>query len=192
MTQSPSSSPSLDQPLDGALGEVADQAVDRDAPALDHHPGLAGRHERDRVAGRLRGSPQLEGDRHLADRAVAADRQDHPLARRVPPARRPSPSARAAAGSRRSRVPRAAAAAANSGSSPMNVCRPERTSRPAAIASRMTVRHDCGSRPPVGAMPISSASGGGSMASASRASRRSGCRGPAGTRRRSDRPASNR
>ena len=35
----------LDQPLDGALGEVADEPVDRDAPALDHHPGLAGRHE---------------------------------------------------------------------------------------------------------------------------------------------------
>ena len=74
------------QPLDGALGEVADQAVDRDAPALDHHPGLAGRHERDRVAARLGGSPELEGDRHLADRAVAADGQDHPLARCVPPA----------------------------------------------------------------------------------------------------------
>ena len=35
----------LDQPLDGALDEVADDPVDRHAPALDHHPGLAGRDE---------------------------------------------------------------------------------------------------------------------------------------------------
>ena len=87
----------LDQPLDRALGEVADQPVDRHAPALDHHPGLAGRHERRLVAGRQGRAPQLERDRHLADRAVAADRQDHPLARPVPspdgrlhPVRRPA------------------------------------------------------------------------------------------------------
>ena len=35
----------FDEPLDGALGEVADEAVDGDPPALDHHAGLAGRHE---------------------------------------------------------------------------------------------------------------------------------------------------
>ena len=78
----------LDHPLDGALGEVADQPVDRDAPAVDHHPGLAGRHERRRAARRERRRPELEGDRHLADRAVGADGQDHPLARAVLPADR--------------------------------------------------------------------------------------------------------
>ena len=88
----------LDHPLDGALGEVADQPVDRDAPALDHHPGLAGRDER-RLAARLRPRPlrELQPDGHLADRAVRADGEDHPLARavaapdgRLRPRRRPA------------------------------------------------------------------------------------------------------
>ena len=49
----------LDQPLDGALREVADEPVHRHAPALDHHPGLTGRHERRPIspaAGRARRS----------------------------------------------------------------------------------------------------------------------------------------
>ena len=46
----------LDHPLDRALGEVADEAVDRGAPAVDHHPGLAGRDER-RPIGRPPGPP---------------------------------------------------------------------------------------------------------------------------------------
>ena len=71
----------LDEPFDRALREVADQAIDRDAPALDHHPGLAGRHEHRRLAGRDGRLAQLECDRHLADRAVRRDRQDHALAR---------------------------------------------------------------------------------------------------------------
>ena len=97
----------LDQPLDRALGEVADQPVDGDAPALDHHPGLAGRHEDGPVAGGQRRATQLERDRHLADRAVAADGQDHPLARAVAPAdRRLHPIRRASeVDDRRARVP---------------------------------------------------------------------------------------
>ena len=74
----------LDHPLDGALGEVGDKPVHRDAPALDHHPGLAGRHERGRVT-RLEGCPsQFECDGHLADRAVGPDGQDDALPRLVP------------------------------------------------------------------------------------------------------------
>ena len=112
------------------------------------------------VAGGQRRSAKLEGDRHLADRAVGPDRQDHPLARavaapdgRLHPLRRPAVVDDP-------RPARAAAAAANSGSSPMNVWRPDRTSSPAAIAARMIVRQAAGSLPPVGAIPISSASGG--------------------------------
>ena len=54
--------------------------VDRDAPALDHHPGLARRDHDRRGAVALGGGHELERDRHLADRAVGADRQDDPLA----------------------------------------------------------------------------------------------------------------
>ena len=49
--------------------EGADDAVDGDAPAFDHHPRLAGRDEDRPVAGRDSGVPKLEGDGHLADRA---------------------------------------------------------------------------------------------------------------------------
>ena len=51
----------------------------------------------------------------------------------------------------------------------MNVCRPECTSRPAAMASRMIDRHVAGRRPPVGAMPINRTFGrpGNAIASAS-------------------------
>ena len=75
----------LDEPLDRALREVADQPIDGHPPALDHHPGLPGRHERGLVTGRQGRAPQLERDRHLADRAVAADREDHSLPGPMPP-----------------------------------------------------------------------------------------------------------
>ena len=86
----------LDEPLDRAVGEVADDPVDGHAPALDHHPGLAGRDHDRRGAVAPRRRDQLQGHRHLADRAVGADGQDHALARQVPapdrrlhPVRRP-------------------------------------------------------------------------------------------------------
>ena len=79
---------------------------------------------------------QLERDRHLADGAVGRRPSGSPACPAGGAARRRSPCAPAGAGSRRSRVPVAAAAAANSGSSPTNVCSPDRTSRPAAIASQ--------------------------------------------------------
>ena len=73
----------LDQPLDRALEEVGRHPVHRDPPALDHHPGLARGDEHDRSAGGLGDAPQLEGDGHLPDRAVRADREQDPLARQV-------------------------------------------------------------------------------------------------------------
>ena len=76
----------LDEPLDRAVEEVADHPIDGDAPAVDHHPGLPGGNEGDGVPGGAGGVAQLQGDRHLADRAVRADRQDHPLAGAVAPA----------------------------------------------------------------------------------------------------------
>ena len=120
----------LDQPLAGALQEVGDHAVDGDAPALDHHPGLAGRHE----------TPRRPAS--TAARRSSSATDILPIAQSVPTVRitclpgggdaRPrSPSAPGRAGSRRSRAPVAAAAAANSGSSPRNVCSPLRTSSPA-------------------------------------------------------------
>ena len=75
--------------------------------------------------------------------------------------RRRSPSAPAAAGSRRSRSPVAAAAAANSGSSPRNVCRPGEDVEAGVDRLEDDRRATpSGSWPPVGAMPMSSASGG--------------------------------
>jgi hypothetical protein len=70
----------LQHPLDGPLDEVADDAVHGDAPAVDHHPGLAGGHERRGVALLERRLPELQRHGHLADRAVRPHRQDHPLA----------------------------------------------------------------------------------------------------------------
>ena len=75
----------LDQPLHGAIREVADDPIDGHAPALDHHPGLAGRDHGRRRAVAPRGRDQLQGHGHLADRAVGPDRQDHPLARAMTP-----------------------------------------------------------------------------------------------------------
>ena len=60
-----------------------------------------------------------------------------------------------------SRTPELRAASANSGSSPRNVCSPEWMSSPDRIAARITARQSSGSRPPVGAIPISSAVGAG-------------------------------
>ena len=144
MTQSPQPLALLDQPLDGALGEVADQPVDRDAPAVDHHPRLAGRHE-DGPSRRRPARPR----RSSSATDILPIAQSVPTVRitRLPgPCRRPtpSPSGPAGAGSRRSSVPRAAAAAANSGSSPRNVWSPDRMSRPAAIASRIVGRQRVG------------------------------------------------
>jgi len=73
----------LHEPLHGAVEEVADHPVDRDAPAVDHHPGLARGNEGHGVPGGAGGVPQLQGHRHLADPAVRADREDHPLPRAV-------------------------------------------------------------------------------------------------------------
>ena len=73
----------LDEPLDRPLGEVADQPIDRDAPALDHHPGLAGRDERGGTACGAGGGAELQRDRHLADCAVGSDREDDSLVRTV-------------------------------------------------------------------------------------------------------------
>ena len=156
----------LDEPFDGALGEVADEAVDRDAPALDHHPGLAGRHERRGVAGRECGAPQLECDGHLADRAVAADRQDDPLARCMTASdsgletigRSPVVDDRDPAGCGRSAELRVVADERVESRQHVQTCRDGgEDDRPPCV----------GSRPPVGAMPINSASGGFEPASAS-------------------------
>ena len=125
----------LDQPLDGALGEVADEPVDRDAPALDHHPGLAGRHER-RAGRRPRPPPGGAPARPTSCRSRNRCRPSgSPACPGRGAGRPPSPSGPAAGGSRRSSSRALPAAAANSGSSPMNVCRPDRTSRPASMAA---------------------------------------------------------
>ena len=149
----------LDHPFDGALGEVADQAVDGGAPALDHHPGLAGRDERGR-SGRPHAPPCAAPARPTSCRSRSPSRRSgSPACPGRGGGRPPSPSGPAAGGSRRSGVPDAAAAAANSGSSPRNVWSPEWTSRPARIAARIVARQASGSLPPVGAIPIRSVSG---------------------------------
>ena len=167
MTQSASALALLDQPLDRALGEVADQPVDRDAPALDHHPGLAGRDERRAIAAGHGRPRQLERDRHLADRAVAADGQDHPLARRVAaPDGRLHPLGRAPVVDDRR-------AARRRGCDELRVVADERVEPgPDVEPGRDRLEDDRPPRrragvPPVGAIPISSASGGCGRASAS-------------------------
>ncbi len=70
----------FDKPLHGPVEEVADHAVDGDPPAVDHHPRLSRGDEGNVIAGRPAGVAQLERHRHLADRAVGANRQDDPLA----------------------------------------------------------------------------------------------------------------
>ena len=174
----------LDEPLARAIEEVADDPVDGHAPAVDHHARLAGGHEdaptaRAATAALRSSSATLI----LPERAVRGHGQDHLLAGQVTSARadRPRP-ARAAGGSRRSRTPAAAAAAANSGSSPSIVWSPERMSRPAPIARRITSRQSCGSLPPVGAMPRSKAVGS-TRQGASPGGPRWGCRSPRPSRR---------
>ena len=95
----------LDQPFDGPIREVADDPVYRHAPALDHHPGLAGRHHHRRCPVSTGRRDQLEGDRHLADGAIGRDGQDHPLARQRAAGRPPSPSGLVAGDSRRAWCP---------------------------------------------------------------------------------------
>ena len=147
----------LDEPLDRALREVADQPVDGDAPALDHHPGLAGR----RRSGARR--PAASAARRSSSATdILPIAQSVPTVRitRLPgPWRRPTDvsyrSGRpAVVDDRGRRAPRAASA--NSGSSPRNVCSPEWMSSPARIASEDRRAPGRGSLPPVGAMPISS------------------------------------
>src|SRR3989475_648604 len=71
----------------------------------------------------------------------------------------PSATGRLAGGLRASkmRTPRSRANAPSSGSSPMNVCRPLQISSPRSIAVRSQPRHSAGRRPPIGAIPISTA-----------------------------------
>ena len=89
-----------------------------------------------------------------------ADRQDHPLARPMAAADRGlHPLGRSSVvDDRRSRA--AAAAFANSGSSPRNVWRPPTDIEAGVDRGRIVARHAAGSLPPVGAMPMSSESGG--------------------------------
>ncbi len=120
-----------------------------------------------------------DGQHHpLAGAVAATDRGLHPLRRA------PVVDDRASRGRRRPRR--------TPGSSPRNVWSPDRTSRPAAIAARIVARHVAGSLPPVGAMPISSASGRGGQGQ--RLVQRRHDRdvvARAGTRPRSGRPRSN-
>ena len=76
-----------------------------------------------------------------------------------------------AGGRRRSRssAPVRTAASANSVSSEMKSWSPLSTSSPRSIACRIVARHDAGSLPPAGAMPISSVSGSPAIASSSEA-----------------------
>ena len=183
----------LDEPFHRALGEVADEPVDGHAPALDHHPGLAGRHEDRGLAGRERRTCAARGRPTSCRWRSRSRRSGSPACPGRGGARPPSPSAPAAGGSRRSRCRGRAAAAANSGSSPMNVCRPLEDVEAGAD------RGEDG-RPPCRAAACrrsgrsrSAASPAGSGAPAPRpASPRSGCRGRAGTRSRSGRPGSSR
>ena len=122
-----------DEPLGGARDEVRDDGVDRDPPAGDRDPGLAGRHEQRAEAARARLEVELERDGHLPDRAVGADGEDD--RRRHARGSRPSRSrGRAAAGAGRAARPRAAPRArASSGSSARKTCSPFSTSSPCAM-----------------------------------------------------------
>jgi len=76
-------------PLSRPLHEVRDDPVDRNAPAVDHHPGLPRGNEHCPIPRALPRGTERERHGHLADGAVRADRQDHPLAGAVrPPDRR--------------------------------------------------------------------------------------------------------
>ena len=75
--------------------------------------------------------------------------------------RRPTAVSKRSGGRRKSMMwtPAIAAAADSSGSSPRKVWSPEWSSSPASIAAWRIGRHSSGSRPPVGAIPMSSVSG---------------------------------
>ena len=91
----------LDEPLDGAVGEVADDPVDGHAPALDHHPGLAGRDHRPPASpARRAAATSSSATDILPIGAVGARRSGSPACRAGAAGRRPSPSGRAGAGSR--------------------------------------------------------------------------------------------
>ena len=76
---------SLHEPLGGAIDEVGDDAVDSDAPALDHDARLPGGHEDGRETGPERRRAELERHAHLADGAVGADGEDDVAAGAVRP-----------------------------------------------------------------------------------------------------------
>ena len=121
-----------------------------------------------RVAGRLRGLAAARG-RPTSCRSRSRCRPSgSPACPARAAGRRPSPSARAAAGSRRSAVP-----ARGRRGRELRVVAEERVQagqhvEPGARSPRGSIaRHAAGSLPPVGAMPISSASGGLGSASAS-------------------------
>ncbi len=64
-----------DEPLGCARDEVGHDRVDGEAPAGDRDAGLPGRHENGREPARTGLALELQGDGHLADGAVRADRQ---------------------------------------------------------------------------------------------------------------------
>ena len=106
MTQSPSASPCSTSHSTVPWAKSLMSRSTGDAPALDHHPGLAGRHE-DRAIGRPRRPTRRSSsatDILPIAQSVPTVRID-PLARGMAAARRRSPSGPAAGGSRRSCVP---------------------------------------------------------------------------------------
>src|SRR5215469_16158909 len=64
-----------DETFGGARDEVGDDPIDRDALARDEDTGLTGRDELWPAASCAARTLELEHDGHLADRAVAADRE---------------------------------------------------------------------------------------------------------------------
>jgi hypothetical protein len=78
----------LAQPLARPLHKIAHHPIDRNPPALDHDPRLAGGYEHAREPGPMGRGAQLQGHAHLADGAVGADGEDDPRARPVQPALR--------------------------------------------------------------------------------------------------------
>ena len=73
---SPTSAALDDEPLRGAGDEVGDDCVDGDAPAGDSDARLARRYERGGDSARRGLAGELEGDGHLPDRTIRADRED--------------------------------------------------------------------------------------------------------------------
>ena len=185
----------LDHPLDRALDEVADHPVDRDAPALDHHPGLAGRDERRRRRPRARADAARARPTSCRSRSPCPRSGSpacpgacrRPTAVSVPLRRAPvvdDPDARGRARPRELRV-----VAEERVQAGVDV-------EAGRIAARIVARQSSGSLPPVGAMPMRSVSGARLRASASSsvADDRDVVAGPdrPATRGRCGRPASSR